>query len=440
MAGDGSPPLKDWALYVYFAVDVPEEQLHQSATQNLVQMAALGSSKEVSVAVQIDLPGMLTRRYILAEPPTKAASSSIPPPTLSIPNVNSADPRSIVDFLQWAGQNCPAQNTMVVLWGHGYGLDDYVPPGAHLYSPGVGLNALQLVVSSTRPETFPPVTSLFHSDVSYAEGYDHTNHTVTTNAQIAEAVRFSIPALPGGKKPAILGFASCEMAMAEVWSEMAGRVEYGIASQTGLPAQDWPVDRILKRLQRNPKSDAKTVSQMVIDAFVESYASEPDAYVAISAVDLAQFDGLTQAVKPLADALREATAHPQDLKNIFEARNYCPVFDPDGFIDFGCFCDFLKITMPNSPVSDACDKVLQALKHLVVSSEYSPRDSTKKLSQSTGLSVWFPPWIENPSTKMQEKQSSMAYLDNGYPSTEFAKATGWDHFLVAIRDAAKDPN
>jgi len=439
MPSEEQPP-KDWALFVYFAVDVPQAEMHASAIKNLVQLASIGSSSNVDVAVQIDLPGKMTRRYVLPQLSPGSGPTTIPP-TVSIPNVNSADPRSILDFIQWAAEECPAQNTMIVLWGHGYGLDDYVPPGAHMHAAGQGLNALSMVVprsgTGTLTEKFPQLSSLRMNGHDYGAILDSHSKEAIPNTQIGAAIRAAIPSLNGRRKAAILGFASCEMAMAEVWSELFACAEFAIASQTPVPYQDWPMDRILKRLQLHPQSDPGTVAQMVTDSFIESYACDNDDYLAISTVDLGQIDVLAAAIKPLADALTAAVSNPKDMASIFEARNYSPMFDPDGFIDLGCFCQFLKITMPGSAVSEACDTALAGLKAFVITSGYSPQDPTKKLSQSTGLSVWFPSWIENPSVKMQEKRRSIAYLSNGYSSTRFAQATGWDKFLVAIWDAVK---
>lgn len=457
---DGENLTKEWALYVYFTVDVPEAPLHESAVRNLIGMATLGSSSEVWVAAQIDLPGMLTRRYVLPEQSAQSGSSIVPP-TMSIPNVNSADPRSIQDFIQWAAGECPARNTMIVLWGHGYGLDDYVPPGAHLHAPGQGVNALKMIVPSDRTRAFRPTLQQSPDRASlrthptqatpgpehgygdqsaldhwYGAIFDAHSKQVTPNMQVANAILSAAASLPG-KKAAIVGWASCEMAMVEVWSELAACADFGIASQTPVPYQDWPLDRILRRLLLHAKSEPRVVSQMVTDAFLESYANEKSDYVAISAVDLSQMKTLQQAVKPLAEALKDAVSGPENLAGIFEARNYCPIFDPDGFIDLGCFCEFLTITLPGSLVGKACDPVLAALRSFVVTSGYSPRDPTRKLSQSTGLSIWFPSWIQNPSVRVIEKHRSMQYLEDGYPSTAFALATEWDKFLVAIRDAAR---
>lgn len=435
-------PLKEWAVFVYLAGNVPEVQMHTAAIRHLVQMAKVGSSEKVYLAAQIYLPGMMPRRYILPEAPQEPASLTISPDPTQ-PNVNSADPRSIQDFIQWAAGKCPAKKTMVVLWGHGYGIDDYTPPKARMHLAGQGIGALRMIAPPVKNAAL--TNKIRHSeDLSdFDTGlfdliYDWAKGEVIPNTQVGQAIRDAVPALPAQAKPAILGFDSCEMAMAEVWCEMVDCATVGISSQAPIPYQGWPYDTVVKRLLLYPEAQPETVAQMIIDAFVESYAPEQDAYVALSALDLSAINGLTADVKPLAEALTAVVGNPKARQAIFEARNYCPIYDPDGFIDLGCFCQFLKITMPNSPVSAACDPVLQALTRFVFASDYSPQSPKKKVSQSTGLSVWFPAWIQKPSVKYPEKNKSIAYLAKGYPDTRFAQATQWDRFLVALRNAVRN--
>jgi Clostripain family len=432
-------PLKEWAVFVYLAGNVPEAQMHTAAIRHLVQMARVGSSQKVYLAAQIYLPGMMPRRYILPEAPQEPGSLTIVPDP-SQPNVNSADPRSILDFIQWAVEKCPAKNTMVVLWGHGYGIDDYTPPKAHMRSAGQGIGALRMVAPPVKnialTNKILQMEDLSDIDMMFDDFiYDWAAGEVIPNTQVGQAIRRSVQSLPDQVKPAILGFDSCEMAMAEVWCEMVDCATIGISSQAPIPYQGWPYGTVVKRLLQDPEASPERVAQTIIDTFVESYIRDQNAYVTLSAVNLSAIDSLTAGVKPLADALTAVVRNPQAQNAIFEARNYCPIYDPDGFIDLGCFCKFLKITMPNSPVSAACDPALDALTRFVVTSDYSPQNPKKKVSQSTGLSVWFPEWIQNPSVRYPEKDKSIAYLTKGYPDTQFAQATGWDRFLVGLRNA-----
>lgn len=441
---DTPKPIKDWALYVYFSADVPEAGSRAGAIRHLVQMAAVGSSQSVYVAAQMNLPGKVTRRYILPEVPAGSGPLEISP-TVSGTSFNL---RSLTDFIKWSADACPAEKTLLVLWGHGFGIDDFSPPGLHPRTNGQGIRALEMVTPGIRTTTTAdsiaqsagpppgPVSPGVMHPLSLLPQFSFG--TNPTNAQVAASIEAAFPSLPGGRKPAILGMAACEMAMAEAWCELADCAEIGLASQTPVAYQDWPMGPILKGLEAHPEADAKTAAKMITEAFVESYASEKDNYVAISTVELSLIDRLKTAIKPLAPALTEAVSKPGGMANIFEARNHSPIYDPDGFIDLRCFCEFLKITLPQPDVSAACDQAIEALKEFVVDANYSPKDPTIKLSQSTGLSVWFPSWIQFPSVKMMEKKRSIAYLSKGYPETTFAQSTGWNHFLVAIRDAAAE--
>jgi hypothetical protein len=428
-------PLKKWALYAYLAGNVPEDQMHEAAIKHLLQMARVGSSETVYLAAQIYLPGLLPRRYILPEASQPGGAVNIAPDP-SQPNANSADPRSIMDFIQWAGEKCPAENTMVVLWGHGYGIDDYTPPKAHMHSAGQGIQALRMIAP---PAENPALRNwdLQSQDLSDRYGfiYDWPAGEVIPNTQVGQAVRAAGRSLPNRVKPAILGFDSCEMAMAEVWCEMVGCATLGIASQAPIPYQGWPYDVIVKWLLRNSEARPEAVAHMIVREFARSYAGGNNDFVTLSALDIGAINSLAKTIRPLAVALAAVVSNPEAQQAIFEARNHCPIYDPDGFIDLGCFCKFLEVTMPNSSVSAACGPVLRALKRLVLTSDYSPQDSGKKISQSTGLSVWFPGWIESPSIRYLEKERSIAYLGKGYSDTKFAQATGWDTFLAGLRKA-----
>jgi len=145
--------------------------------------------------------------------------------------------------------------------------------------------------------------------------------------------------------------------------------------------------------------------------------------------DLSAIGLLLKSVKRLACALIDAAANQDAREIIFRARNDSPIFDPDGFIDLGRFCEILELTLPDPEVKKACEGVRQALEKLVEYARYSPLDPTLRISQTTGLSVWFPPWLEDPWVDIPEEEASIAYLINGYCETKFAQETGWDRFL-----------
>src|SRR5262249_14214751 len=125
----GKPPTKEWAVLVYVAADVTQPGMHRAALGNLYQMVDTGSSEQVYVAAQVDMRREPTWRYVFPPRPAGKQDWEVLP-TDCLANVDSADPRSILDFFQWGISTCPAKNTMLILWGHGFGLDDYTLKGA----------------------------------------------------------------------------------------------------------------------------------------------------------------------------------------------------------------------------------------------------------------------------------------------------------------------
>jgi hypothetical protein len=414
-------PLKEWAVFVYMCSDVPQKGIHRASHTNLLQMAKIGSNSDVWVAAQLDIPGPWTFRYVFPERPPGSPPAIIKP-VYAIPNINSASPDSIEDFFSWAAATCPAKNIMLVLWGHGYGIEYYDPEPLSSFD----VEAIAADVHASSPivgTSFRPM----------AFGWDASSHSVLGDHQIADALRACAKQLPDGQNLEILGFDSCVMSMAEVWCEMTGSAKIGIASEASLPYLSWPYDGFLPRLLKRPDAKPTDVAEMLIEAFTHFYADHPHKYVNLSATDLTRTDQLKQAIKPLAEALEKASANPQHRQSIFTARNYCPMYDEQGFIDLGCFCQFLEITMPDTPVSRACGPARKAIKELVISSGYSPPNPNKKIAQSTGISVWLPPWIQNPKAYAIEKDRAEAYLANDYSQLQFVQATGWDKFLANFR-------
>jgi hypothetical protein len=437
-------PLKQWALYVYFAADVPEAQARAWAIRNLVEMAYVGSSDRIYVTAQMNLPHSVTRRYILPEVLSASALLAVSPAVSG----TSLDLRSITDFLKWSANACPAEKTMIVLCGHGYGIDDFMPHGLHSPTDRQGVQALEMVAPRIRPmsgtDFMAQLSSQSLSQLSPDAMQfinllpDDSTQTNPSNAQVAGSIRAATPMLTASRKPAILGLASCNMAMAEAWSELADCAEIGIASQTALPYRDWPLGPMLKGLKANPPTDAKAAAAIIQKAFIESYAGDTNDYVAISTLELSLMGKLQQAIRYLAGVLTKAASKLGGVLNILEARNYSPIYDPDGFLDLGCFCKFLKITLHDPDVDKACDQTIKALEQFVVAWDYSPKGNQIKLTQSNGLSIWFPSWIQFPKIKMMERERSVAYLRRGYPESRFAVSTDWDRFLVEMRDAAAE--
>jgi hypothetical protein len=190
--------LKEWALLVYMCADVPEPAMHRASHANLLQMADIGSSEDVAVAAQLACPGPWTYRYIFPQRPAGSGPSTVNP-AHAIPSVDSGVPGSIEDFFAWATAACPAKNTMLVLWGHGFGIDYYTP-----WAQSTAARASQPFDVDNRSKT--PVS--VHKEALFAFGPDYRFKTALDNSQLGDSFRACAKTLPPGQKLAIVGFAS----------------------------------------------------------------------------------------------------------------------------------------------------------------------------------------------------------------------------------------
>ena len=273
-------PSAEWALYVYFGANVSPAAVRKAAVENLLQLARVGSSKHVRVAAQLHLPSRWTRRYIIGER-RPGSGPLILAPAKTMPNENAADPCTLYRFFEWATQHCPAEKIMLVLWGHGYGLDDYLPANARPHpehskdskgdlrkcEPELDVltadeqQAEKAVATAERGKNSEEIAkreaalleaenALLFRTLEYNVQtllMNEPRGQVLPNAQIGDTIRQCRQLLPDGSDLKILTLDACAMGLAEVWFEMYGCADIGIASEAQEPDTSFPYDRFLAR-------------------------------------------------------------------------------------------------------------------------------------------------------------------------------------------------
>ena len=440
------PELKEWGVYVYFAADVPSPAMRRGAKLNLRKLADVGSNDMLGITVLMDQPDVDTQLYVIPPQP-EGKDEWLVQPSEFLPNVNTASTDTIREFFDWSVENCPAKKIAFVFWGHGYAIDDFDPRLEPKDLSPMEAPEGQFPVDGEMGRDFEDQSSDAPSAAEISADrfarsrnpalkliFDSSHQSVLNNDQVAQVISTCRMSLPEGRKLAVLGFDCCNMAMAEVMCEMDGCAEVAVAAETGLPFQSWVSETMLERLLNNAPHDSEVFATVAIEGFIQSFAGRTSTFVALSACNLALCAKLEAAAKRLASALTEAAGDARNRAAIFKSRNDCVCFDPDGFIDFDCFCGFLSEDLTGTPVADACIEVREVLRQFVIASQFAPNFPDRRISLSTGLSIWFPPWIQNPAVQLPQKQQSINYFQNGYHRTRFALATGWNRFLSRLID------
>jgi hypothetical protein len=438
-AGQSQPPAK-WGIYVYFAADVPDPDMQAAVWSTLGTLASVGSTDDIKITAMIDLPGRNTEYYILPpKPPDKSIIRWPILPDRFLSNVNSASIDAIQDFFAWSNRNCPADNIALVFWGHGYALDDFDPRR----QPDDGSKVQGQACGKERTaDAFPG-----ESGNELKLLYDVTHNSVLNNRDFAQAIGECTQLFTPPKKIAVVGMDCCNMAMAEVLSELQDYAEYVVAAETGLPFQAWLSAPILQKFLKAKYQTARDFAVGAVQDFIGSFSHSAETYIELSACNLSRFGALEAAVKQLVDALLPAIEVYANRRAIARAWYNDVSFVPDGLIDLASFCKLLQVYIDpkENAVCTAAANVQLAVEGtalpqpgvgrkggVVDLAGVTPNLPGRRISMSKGLSIWFPPWIQFPGVRYVQLAQSKSYLFHGYPHIRFAMATGWNCFLYRL--------
>ena len=334
---------------------------------------------------------------------------------------DTGDPKTLFDFISWSVEHHPADHYMVVLAGHGGGIEE-----------------------------------VFLRDDS-SQG----TLSIAELGQVFAAARSKLKDKDGAPLVIdILGMDSCLMSMAEICHELHGSVKYMVSTESFGPQSGWPYGRILESLtealRMSGDATAEELASMIVDEHVEfytEYAATDGLSVDISVIKVEQAESLAKAVEQLSKALTEELQTGEALKKLggrsdfldqivlahWEAQSY----NGELFVDLFDFCDCLRrrydpASVPAAPVGDelaaaereqelrsretvqkCCDEVISVIESLVRRSCYTGIT----FQYSYGVSIYFP-WAE-------------VAPDYTAARLKFVGASGWrgflDTYVVATR-------
>src|SRR4030042_1528356 len=148
---------------------------------------------------------------------------------MDLGEANMGDQATLTNFLEWGMMSFPADNYMVVLWGHGGGWD-----GAVCWDETDGYDALTLDELQT---------ALNMSEQDTGDWID------------------------------AVGFDACLMGMAEVAYEIRDCTDVLVFSEETVPWDGWPYDTIMADLVSNPLMSPLALGACVVQRYSEYYGT-----------------------------------------------------------------------------------------------------------------------------------------------------------------------
>jgi len=373
---------KDWTVLIYMCGD---NNLEYFALDDLNELeAAGGTTADVNVVVMVDqstedypepeyVSDWTESRYYVIEGDTLPNTFTTPLNT-SLGEQNMGDGTTLESFVNWGLTNFPANNTALILWDHGGGLNGIC--------------------------------------------WDDDNNDFLTIDEVDDALE--------GYYFDLIAFDACIMGHIEILYELQDNCGTLVSSLYNIPGDGYPYDTILANLISNPTQTASEWASIIVTEYI-SYYSMYDVDVTLSAYNTTAIAGIDTLVNDFSQALIAAlpTYHSTILNAINMADSYTP-----GFVcEFYQFIDEVQSISAHG-VDIAATNLLNMLDAAVIAT-----DSSLYLTPY-GLWVFLPslPFNYANDFYVYSNQSVVNSYNNNYYDLEFVANTDWDNFIYQWRD------
>ena len=251
--------------------------------------------------------------------------------------LNTGDPQTLADFIDWAVEQAPAEHYALVMWDHGSGL----------------------------------------------QGFNYDNLDGTTSDHLTTPELVGVLADP--QRPAfdVLAFDACLMAMAEVGFSLADHTGVFVASQEVVGADGHDYTTLFDVLEEHPETIGP---EALATGFVDSYQNQYDGdfwgWDTQSAISTDGYGLLLETLGDFVDAGLAGTA--EDIEMLRDARDDAITYDIAFLRDLGSFVGPLADSDDASAaLSEAAVAVEDAIDAMTLARSDDNRDSS-------GISIFLP--------------------------------------------------
>lgn len=324
-------------------------------------------------------PSTLSKDYVKIEEgrikwdPSRQPSEPVSVSDSDTIETNTADPKTLFDFISWSTEKCKAKRYMLVLSGHAGGIED-----GYLLKDENPVHSMSLI------------------------------GLMQVLRRVKEGLKIKLD---------ILGMDSCLMSMIEICNELSPLklVDVYVSSQSMTPNPGWPYGKIVEKLNKDKgKIATEEFAGIIVNEYVNSYVENAvcsGLSTDLAAVRIAASDGVVDSLRKFGEVLSyklNNTAGDAFKRAIVHAHWEAQSYNGERFVDVLDFCDLAQAYCGDADVTAAVTDVRTAFKSMLVTSCFCGID----YQYSYGLSVYFP-W---------------STIFSYYQNLEFAKATGADWF------------
>lgn len=303
-SGAASKPAPDdrkWTVMVFMVADTVggNASLVEAAKADIEEMRAVGAGPTLNTLVEVHGAGE-PRRYHIGRRPTGGE----PPP---IDERDAPPMERLANFIRWSLRSAghrPADNAMLVLWGHAYDFAFGQTLSPHGTVDAINFIQLGQVLRRLQDEW-----------------------------KAAWQLRFR-------PKMDIVAFDACDVSTVELACQLEPYARHLLASQIGVPIPGWPYDRVLGRL-RYPMGRLMGTAEFggyAVRRYCETYGAVQRT-VSLTMLDLQRANELFTRTEILATAIDLAIGKGAEVRDrIKQLFSRAQTADYKPYVDLADLC------------------------------------------------------------------------------------------------------
>jgi hypothetical protein len=366
-----------------------------AATSDLIEMAAVGSTKNVNVVVETggakkwNLPmisNKVNQRWLVQKDNLKLVKNDLG-------NRSMGKQSTLQDFLIWGVKNYPAKKYAVIMWDHGAGAKGF--------------------------------------------GYDENNlsdPTLTIN-EISGALKAATAI--SKQKFELVGFDACLMGNIETATGLKDYASYMVASEEVEPGHGWDYTFALQALNKKPTATGAEFGKAIADGYKKQATVEGTVrQITLGVINLAKVNAVNTALDNFIKKASNDIKNPEKIIAVSKGRSKSEDYGDAGahggstdMVDIYDIAINLKSTYPAE-----ANQLMKSIKDCIT---YKVTSDTKP--NANGLSIYFPC-----KDKDNFKDNLKEYKNTGYTkSYQQFLATYVDRVLAdttPIQLTPADPN
>jgi Clostripain family len=389
-----------WTVLVYMVADTGDS-FYQYAMKDITEMMNAQFDDRVRVIVHADAPSpWQTKCWEVTGAPTREEQAS--KRVIGQAKEIVCGHTSLLDFVEKCVRTYRSDYYLLVLWGHGEGID-----------------WKQKVLAGR-----PPSSAIQGAGKRFAPGSQNAIEVGELGKALAGLDLRNLK-----RENIVVGFDACLMGMVEVYDEIWEYVGWGVAAADEIPDTGWPYTAVLQVLGDCPETKPKELADQIVSRCADWYSRyNPDAKISFAACDLLNSPAVLESMTNLTKALIACIDEIPVQEAVKKARDYAEDLQEKAYVDLYAFCSGLKQQIEGKAelqqLYGAVRNVISALTPFLSQWKFSDSYPYTYAEDARALSICFPE-----SADLVGSISDIEVNWGSYRDLTFSKNTHWPDFL-----------